>query len=131
MVGKIIGAILGYLMLRNLPGVLFGVLLGHVMFDQRAKRPTISRDELERIQTIFFNTVFMMLGYVAKADGHISENEIKVTEIYMEKMGLTTEHRREAIRLFKVGAEAGFNSQDQLSAFMAIAKHSHITSGKK
>ncbi|MES2825771.1 MAG: co-chaperone DjlA [Pseudomonadota bacterium] len=124
MIGKIIGAVLGYLLLRNLPGIIFGALLGHLLIDQRKQRPTIARGELERIQTIFFNTVFTMLGHVAKADGHISENEIKLTEIYMEKMGLTTEHRREAIRLFKVGTEPGFSVQEQLTAFMAVARRS-------
>ena len=124
MIGKIIGAILGYLFLRSLLGIIGGALLGHFLFDQRANRPAIPRVELERIQTIFFNTVFTMLGYVAKADGHISEHEIKLTEIYMEKMGLTAEHKREAIRLFKVGSEPGFNAQEQLNTFMTVAHHS-------
>ena len=124
MIGKIIGAVLGYLFLHNLPAIIFGALLGHLLIDQRKQRPAISRGDLEQIQTIFFNTVFMMLGFVAKSDGHISENEIKLTEIYMEKMGLTPEHRREAIRLFKVGTETGFNSQEQLAAFMAVARRS-------
>ncbi len=98
MSGMIFGAVIGYLFLHSLLGVVGGALLGYFFIEQRITRPNIPREELERIQAIFFNTVFMMLGYVAKADGHISENEIKLTEIYMEKMGLTAEHKREAIR---------------------------------
>ncbi len=124
MIGKIVGAILGFLILHSVWGVIFGVALGHFFFDQRTRTPAIPQAELERIQIIFFNTVFRMLGYVAKADGHISENEVKLTEIYMDKMGLTPEHRREAIRLFKEGSAADFNSKEQLNAFMAVAHHS-------
>ena len=124
MSGMIFGAVIGYLFLHTLLGVIGGALLGYFFIEQRITRPNISREELERIQAIFFNTVFMMLGYVAKADGHISENEIKLTETYMEKMGLTAEHKREAIRLFKLGTEPDFNSQAQLKAFMGVAHHS-------
>lgn len=124
MIGKIIGAVLGFLFLHSLPGIIFGALLGHLLIDQRKQRPAMSRADLERTQIIFFKTVFMMLGYVAKSDGHISENEIKLTEIYMEKMGLTAEHKREAIRLFKAGTEPGFSAQEQLAAFMAVAHRS-------
>jgi DnaJ like chaperone protein len=124
MIGKIIGALLGFLLLHKLPGVVIGALLGHFLFDQRAERAGIPQAELARIQTIFFNTVFMLLGYVAKADGHISENEIKITEIYMEKMELTADHKREAIRLFKLGAEPAFSASLQLEEFMKVAQHS-------
>ncbi len=124
MSGMIFGAVIGYLLLHSLLGVVGGALLGYFFIEQRITRPNIPREELERIQAIFFNTVFMMLGYVAKADGHISENEIKLTETYMEKMGLTAEHKREAIRLFKLGTESDFNSQAQLKVFMGVAHHS-------
>jgi len=124
MVGKIIGGILGALFLHNIWGIAIGALLGHLLVDSRARTASIPREELMKIQEVFFKTVFMLLGYIAKADGHISEVEIKLTEAYMEKMGLTSEHKREAIRLFKVGASTDFNAQEQLREFMAVAQRS-------
>ena len=124
MIGKIIGAILGYLFLHNILGVAVGALLGHVLIDARIRRNNIPHAQIAQIQEVFFNTVFMLLGYVAKADGHISEVEIKLAQAYMEKMELTAEHKREAIRLFKLGAAADFNSQQQLKVFMAAAQRS-------
>lgn len=124
MFGKIIGGVLGAYFLHNLWGIVIGVLLGHFFIDSRARVATIPREELMKIQEVFFNTVFMLLGYIAKADGHISEMEVKLTEAYMEKMGLTPEHKREAIRLFKMGAAANFNAQEQLRQFMAVAQRS-------
>jgi len=124
MIGKIIGGILGLVFLHHIWGIVIGAILGHLLVDSRAKAAVIPQDELLKIQEIFFQTVFMLLGYIAKADGHISEMEIKLTEAFMEKMGLTPEHKREAIRLFKVGAATDFNAQEQLRVFMAVAQHS-------
>lgn len=124
MIGKIIGGILGALVLHNIWGLVLGALLGHILLDSRARAAAIPREQLLKIQEVFFKSVFMLLGYIAKADGHISEMEIKLTEAYMEKMGLTPEHKREAIRLFKLGAAADFNAQQQLREFMSVAQHS-------
>ncbi len=124
MIGKIIGGILGAVFLHNIWGIVIGAFLGHFFIDSRARSATIPREELARIQEVFFRTVFKLLGYIAKADGHVSEMEIKLTEAYMEKMGLTPEHKREAIRLFKLGAASEFNAQEQLREFMAVAEHS-------
>lgn len=124
MVGKIIGGFVGAILLRNIWGLVLGALLGHLLIDSRVRKVSISREELHRVQENFFKTVFMLLGYIAKADGHISEMEVKLTEAYMDKMGLTPEHKREAIRLFKLGAAPGFDAQQQLRGFMAVARQS-------
>jgi DnaJ like chaperone protein len=124
MIGKIVGGILGYLFLRNIFGVIIGALVGHFLFDERVRKAFVPREQLMHIQEVFFNSLFMLLGYVAKADGHISEIEIKLTEAFMEKMGLTAEHKREAIRLFKIGAAPDFDSTEQLKIFMTAAERS-------
>ena len=36
-----------------------------------------SRQNLEAIQKSFFETTFLLLGYVAKSDGHVSKSEIE------------------------------------------------------
>jgi DnaJ like chaperone protein len=124
MIGKIVGAILGFLLLRNLYGLVIGAFLGHLLVDSRLSVATVPREQLVHIQQVFFNSLFSLLGYVAKADGHISEIEIKLTEAFMEKMGLTAEHKREAIRLFKSGAAPDFDSAEQLKIFMTAAERS-------
>jgi DnaJ like chaperone protein len=124
MIGKIIGAILGFLLLRNLYGVVIGTVLGHLLFDTRLRSGAVPREQLVHIQQVFFNSLFTLLGHVAKADGHISEFEIKLTEAFMVKMGLNTEHRQEAIRLFKVGAASEFDLAGQLKIFMTAAQRS-------
>lgn len=116
MIGKIIGGLLGFAAGGPLLAII-GVIIGH-MFDRALKRTLhVSPDELRAIQTSFFNTLFMLLGHIAKADGRITETEIKLTESLMEKMGLSADHKREAIRLFKLGAEPIFNLDNVLRDF--------------
>lgn len=117
MFGKIIGFLLGFVAGGPLVAVI-GLFIGH-MFDRgyaRNQSPA-SAEERQRIQHTFFNTLFLLLGYVAKADGRISQNEIQLTEAFMDKMGLTPEHKREAIRLFKLGAEPVFDPDSVLQNF--------------
>ena len=74
---------------------------------------------------VFLQTAFELMGKVAKADGHISEDEISHVEQFMTQLGMTAEHKREAIGFFKIGAQADYDSEAQLNKFMAICGHTH------
>ena len=82
-----------------------------------------SPEVLQAIQHTFFSTTFALIGYLARADGHVSEEEIDQTQQLMEKMGLTTDHKREAIKLFKVGADPDFSPRETLDTFHSICGH--------
>jgi DnaJ like chaperone protein len=77
-----------------------------------------------QVQDLFFRTVFTLLGYVAKRDGPVNQQEIKRTEVYMEKMALNADQKREAIRLFKLGSAAGFDADSAIKKFYGLAKKS-------
>lgn len=124
---KVLGAVLrivlrGILLLVGLVGVLLGGVLGAVFLLWRRSKNTPKLNEQQRaqIQTTFFNSVFLLLGHLAKADGRVSETEVQLTEALMVKMGLTTEHRRAAIGLFKQGAAAGFNFDETVAEFKRV-----------
>lgn len=57
-------------------------------------------------QEVFIETVFISMGKLAKVDGHVSQKEIAHVEEFMQKLGMTPEHRQQAIKLFKQGAES-------------------------
>lgn len=120
----LIGFFLGMLLTKKLVGAIAFAIVGFLV--QRSflplQRP--SAEALQQAQNLFFETLFRLLGHLAKSDGHISEVEIKLTEAYMDKMGLTPEHRRQAIALFKQGAAPEFNLQDCLNLFVPLAKRS-------
>ncbi len=125
MIGTLIGFVLGVLITHKLFGAVFGAVLGYFLYDRNQRsRVNISGADLQQAQALFFKTVFNLLGHIAKADGHISEMEIKLTEAYMDKMGLTPDHKREAIRLFKEGASAEFSLQESLAAYRYLGSRS-------
>ena len=117
MVGKIVGFVVGLFMLGPVGGVI-GFLIGHFLWDKKRQAgPRLSTEQLRAVQANFFNTVFVLLGHLAKSDGRVSETEIQLTESLMAKMGLTPEHRREAINLFKQGAADSFDFDVTMAAF--------------
>lgn len=111
--GKIIGAILGYLIARAV-GALFGILIGNI-FD-RGLAEYFSRphwhyhtEKQKAIQELFFQTTFSILGLIAKADGRVSENEIQMARTLMQELGLNRAQKVLAKKFFNEGKQTTFN----------------------
>ena len=119
MLGKTVGFLLG---LQIGPfAALVGLLIGH-FFDRNAvgivgRRGTRHTAE---VQHSFFSTVFLLLGQLAKADGQVTAQEIAQTELFMRQMGLTPDHRAQAIELFKQGRATNFDTQPVLQEFNRV-----------
>jgi len=115
--GKIIAGLIG-LAVGGPLGLIIGVIVGHY-FDRglgNVFRP-LSASDRQAVESEFFRTVFLLLGKLAKCDGRVSEIEVAHTEQLMAHMGLHSDHRREAIALFKEGAGADFDIQEPLQRF--------------
>ena len=118
--GKLIGGLIG-LLVGGIIGLAIGVFIGH-MFD-RGLAHTLrfgSPENIERIKASFFETTFLLSGYLAKADGRISQQEIDHTEVVFRQMGLSGEQRQRAIELFRQGAAAEFQVEPVVSAFNQV-----------
>ncbi|HEX7342111.1 MAG TPA: co-chaperone DjlA [Rhodanobacteraceae bacterium] len=103
MIGAIIGAIIGYLLLRDPWGALLGGVVGWMLASgSRRLRPTAPIGD-------FVAPLFAVLGAVAKADGRISESEIAVAERLMGRLNLSAEQRQVAIGGFNQGKQPGFD----------------------
>ena len=101
-IGKVVGAIIGYLITRNYVGAIIGAVLGHT-FDQRisvARRRVSSTD--------FLNPLFAFAGAVSKADGRVSEKEIAAAKALMQRMQLNEAQRSDAIDSFNAGKQPGY-----------------------
>lgn len=123
--GKIIGGLLGYFAF-NIFGAIIGIMIGH--FFDKGMGGALGFDygaDRERLQQLFFETCFKIMGHLAKSDGHISESEISQAEALMEKMGLSTENRQQAIDYFKEGAQADFQLDNVVEAFVGNGGRSH------
>lgn len=121
--GKLVGGTLGFMMGGPL-GAILGVALGH-NFDKGLRGlpeggfggGDFSPDERERIQTAFFTATFSVMGAIAKADGRVSPEEIRLAESVMAQMNLPPEMRKTAIRLFNEGKRADFPLEDVVRQF--------------
>lgn len=103
MIGAILGAILGYLILREPWGIVLGGVVGWLFASSgRRFRPAPPVGD-------FVEPLFAVLGAVAKADGRVSESEIAVAERLMTRMNLSAEQRRVAIGGFNQGKQPGFD----------------------
>ena len=116
--GKIIGGLIG-LLVAGVFGMVVGVVVGHA-FDRGlvASLKFGSPANIERIKASFFETTFVLSGYVAKADGRVSEQEIQQVELIFQQMDLSAEQRKRAIDSFREGAADGFQLEPVVSAFL-------------
>ncbi|PLW71020.1 co-chaperone DjlA [Pseudohalioglobus lutimaris] len=120
--GKLIGGIIGLLTLGPL-GLIIGLFVGH-LFDKGLWQTMkfASPQNIARIKDSFFETTFLLSGFVAKADGRISELEIAHTEAVFKQMGLSAEQRKRAIGLFQKGASVEFEPEPAVASFMVVSR---------
>ncbi|NNG14422.1 MAG: co-chaperone DjlA, partial [Gammaproteobacteria bacterium] len=77
--GKVIGGAFGF-MLGGPLGALMGAALGH-NFDKgmgRLSDADFRPGARERVQGAFFTATFSVMGYIAKADGKVTHDEIEI-----------------------------------------------------
>ncbi len=117
---KLIGVIAGYYFLGFFGGLL-GLLVG-AFFDRVRAYGSGAVNPLRNAirKTVFLETVFISMGKLAKADSHVSQDEIAHVELFMQKLGMTAAHRAQAIALFKRGAEPAFDIEPTIKKFMLI-----------
>ncbi|MBE9540103.1 MAG: co-chaperone DjlA [Proteobacteria bacterium] len=116
--GKIVAGLLG-LLVGGPIGLVVGIFIGH-SFDKGLVKTLQfgSPENIERIKKSFFETTFLLLGYLAKADGRVSQQEIDHTETLFSQMGLTGQQRVHAKDLFRAGAASDFKLEQTVSTFL-------------
>ncbi len=116
--GKLIGGVLG-LLRGGITGAILGALFGHMV-----DRFFQGIAGVKGTQEAFFEALFCSLGYLAKADGHVSQAEIHMVENLMQRMQISGEDRQKAIRFFNQGKQPGFKLPAALGNFarMSLAR---------
>lgn len=117
---KIIGIIAGFILFGFL-GSILGFIVGFLI-DRVRSLGAGGINPLKNAlrQAVFLETVFTLMGKLVKVDGHISQEEIDHIEHFIEKLGMTAEHRAQAIVWFKKGADPAFNIEPTYQRFMVI-----------
>jgi|TARA_B110000211_G_C13995515_1_gene516012 DnaJ like chaperone protein len=124
--GKAIGGAFGFMVGGPL-GALMGVAFGH-NFDRRMigieqSDWTSGGGDQDRVQAAFFTATFSVMGYIAKADGKVTRDEIRLAEEVMRQLGLDGEMRESAKKLFNEGKSENFPIDEILDQFKSELKH--------
>ena len=113
--GKVVGGLIG--MFLGPLGAVAGVLLGHQVdehLDGR-RRGCPAPEELAAIGERFFRATFRVMGYLAKADGRVSEQEISAARAVMAELRLDSARVQQAIDCFTAGKQPGFDLAAELA----------------
>jgi len=133
--GKFFGAVVGFLITRNIWGAVMGAVIGH-MFDESAgfgyansayataaAQAEAAGIPAASVSEVFFRTTFELMGHVAKSDGRVSEAEIGAARRLMAELRLGPSEINAAIACFRTGKTAGYDadwSVEQLRAACAM-----------
>src|SRR5579883_643713 len=115
--GKVVGGLIGMVLGLGPLGAVAGVLLGHQIdehLDKQDALPPPDPEELAAIGERFFRATFRVMGYLAKADGRVSEQEISAARAVMAELRLDSARVRQAIECFTAGKQAGFDLGGEL-----------------
>lgn len=78
------------------------------------------------VQTRFLDSTFAVMGAVCKADGRVSENEIRMAEALFDRLRLSPEARSAARVAFNRGKEPGFDLDGEVRAFATAARGQRV-----
>lgn len=111
--GKIIGTLAG-LATRNYWLALLGFILGHQFDRGFAEKFTFFGQggfdaRLDRLPASFVRALFQTMGLLAKADGRVTEDEIRAARALMHRLGLGPSEIRQAIEWFEGGKQHNFS----------------------
>jgi DnaJ like chaperone protein len=114
--GKVLGGVLGLVSWGPF-GALLGVLLGHQLDTAQEALPSLTPEDTgDR----FFHITFRVMGYLAKADGRVSEREIAAARAVMSDLFLNPTQVREAIECFTAGKDPTFNLDAELAQLRRV-----------
>lgn len=102
--GAAIGAIAGLLLSRHVAGIVLGGLVGGLL-----TRPNpFASPETKVNRARLLEPWFMLAGALAKANGRVSDAEVKAAEHWMRRLALEPKDRNAAVDAFNQGKTDGF-----------------------
>ena len=118
--GKLIGALLGFILSRRPLGVLLGLIVGH-FFDQQASGGLSgSRVDAATVRATFFRTAFSVMGHIAKSDGRVSEQDIAAARRIFRRFNLGEADTGAAMECFTRGKDSGFDAAGALAELLRV-----------
>jgi len=121
-IGKLVGALLGFILSRRPLGVLIGLILGH-LYDQHSARASMGpRVDPALVRSTFFRTAFTVMGHVAKSDGRVSEQDIGAARRIFRQFKLTEADTHAAIDCYTQGKDNAFELAAALEELVTVCR---------
>ncbi|GAB3671809.1 co-chaperone DjlA [Salinisphaera aquimarina] len=119
LIAIIIGAIAGASFF-GLPGAILGGVLG--FWGAQLIAMTLLKGALGGIRAQFLNSTFAVMGAICKADGQVTEDEIRVAEELFSKLRLGEDQKAQARASFNRGKAADFDLDAEVARFVKVAR---------
>ena len=111
--GMFFGAVVGFLLSRQVWGAVIGAVIGH-LFDQSLNLGPAGAGRGQSSLSIaheFFRTTFELMGHVAKSDGRVTEAEIDAARRLMHELKLGPREIGIAIECFRNGKSTAYDAE--------------------
>ena len=126
MIGRILGVCFGYTLLKPFGLGFMGVILGFWLgrrFDQSFSNTSQNGSFFfsynhTRVQKVFFDVSFSVMGHIAKSDGVVSKNEIRVAEEFMQQLKMNAVSKKEARAAFNRGKSNHFDLRAEMMSLL-------------
>ncbi|MDT8409072.1 MAG: co-chaperone DjlA [Wenzhouxiangellaceae bacterium] len=117
----LIGGMLG-LLFGGIGGALLGAFAGAAL--GRLLLTVFFARGLDAVRAQFVDSTFAVMGAVCKADGHISDDEIRVAEQFFSRLSLSEQQRQSARAAFNRGKASEFDLDAELARLRSVAGRS-------
>ncbi len=118
----LIGGLIGFAIGRW-PGLLVGGLIGY--FISRSIRVSLLT-AARSMQSQFLDSTFAVMGAVCKADGQVTDDEIRVAEMLFERLHLSGAVRESAKQAFNRGKSSGFDLDAEVQRFARASRGQRV-----
>ncbi len=118
--GKLLGLILGLMSGIGFWGIVLGLLVGHMIDKARSvKRSGFFSDQQTR-QTVFFRTTFEVMGHLTKSKGRVTEADIQIASLFMDRMQLHGTQRESAQEAFRTGKGGNYPLREKMRDMRSV-----------
>ena len=117
--GKVIGVAVALMMGGGFWGAVLGLLVGHMFDKARSRRVNWFANQQQR-QSLFFATTFEVMGHLTKSKGRVTEADIHIASLFMDRMNLHGESRTAAQQAFRVGKSDNYPLREKMRQFRSV-----------
>ena len=118
----ILGGLIGFAFGR-FSGALLGALVGYWLHRQLMRKLL---GGVQQLQSRFLDSTFAVMGALCKADGRVSEQEIRLAEALFDRFHLRGAARESAKQAFRRGKSDGFDLDAEVANFAAASRGQRV-----